>query len=546
MRPSILITGLWMSILGAAGAQMPGLPPVPVPPENPITQDKALLGMALFWDEQLSSSRTIACGTCHVFSSGGADPRTRLQPSRSRHPGPDGALGTADDTHGSPGVALQMTTGSYVTDPIFGFRPAVTRRMSPSVINAAYAPTLFWDGRTGEAFHDPLGGSPRIPRGAALEVQALEPPLSSVEMAHAGEDWTAIARRITQATPLRLASNLPPRLGNFIAGRDYPQLFQQAFGTPFVSPSRIAMALATYQRTLVSDQSPWDDHLAGDPLALSTQQLRGRDVFFGAGRCDTCHTGPRFTDDLFHDLGHRPDAADLGRGAVTGIAADEGRFRTPSLRNVALRGPYFHDGSRANLGNVMSFYRTGGLFPADPLMQPANLSPSQRLALVAFMQALTDPRVATEAPPFDRPTLSSEAGRAPAVFGTGTPGSAGVIPTVIAHEPPFVGNPAFSVGVGNLLGGASTYLLLAPAPAGTPTTFYGASVFLALGPDLVVLPIGPAPGGTAPGEGHLTVTFDLTTSGLTIGSAIHGQWFVLDPGATHGLAATPAFRVQLF
>ena len=463
----------------------PGLPPVVAPPENPVEPDKVLLGQALFWEEQLSASGSMACGTCHRPEAGGADPRS------ATHPGLDGVFGSADDVLGSPGVIRQQANGTYEPDAVFGLQPQVTARRAPSVVNAALFAQLMWDGAAEGALLDPLSGQSLAAAGAALEIQAAGPPLSAIEMAHTSEDWGAIAQRVAGAVPLALASNLPSALAQFVAGQSYPTLFAQAFGSAEVTPARILFALASYQRTLLSDQSRWDDFLAGDATALNAQEIKGRDLFFGAANCSECHSGQLLADGLFHDIGVRPDAEDLGRGGVTGLPEDEGRFRTPSLRNVELRAPYFHNGGAASLGDVLVFYDDGGDFEADPLIQELNLSPSQRLALVAFLRTFTDPRVAAGLPPFDRPTLFSESALVAAPAGAGSAGTGGAVPQFLAVEPAYVGQTQFSLGARQLSAGAWTWLAFDASPATPPVQLGGADVHLALSPAFVLLPWMP-------------------------------------------------------
>ncbi|MCB1086957.1 MAG: cytochrome-c peroxidase, partial [Verrucomicrobiae bacterium] len=164
------------------------LNPPPVPAGNPITEAKANLGKALFWDEQLSATRTISCGSCHQPESGGSDPRSLLGDPASTHPGADGIFGTADDVTGSPGVILNREDGTYDQDDFFGMTRQVTGRYTPSAINAGYASSLFWDGRATSTFRDPVTNAVILNAGAALESQAAGPPVSSVEMAHQGRD----------------------------------------------------------------------------------------------------------------------------------------------------------------------------------------------------------------------------------------------------------------------------------------------------------------------------------------------------------------------
>ena len=243
------------------------LGPPPVPPANPITAEKAQLGKALFWDEQLSSTGTVACGTCHKPRSGGADSRPLGGTVATTHPGGDGIYGNGDDVFGSPGVPLTIADGTYLRSSTFGLYEQVTGRKAPSSLNSAYSPVLFWDGRALGQFSDPVTGNVLISQGGALESQILGPPVSSAEMAHVGRDWNQVASKIEASRPLALADDIPTELALWMGERDYPTLFQEAFGTPDVTPARIALAIATYERTLVADQTPFDDDLAGNPCS---------------------------------------------------------------------------------------------------------------------------------------------------------------------------------------------------------------------------------------------------------------------------------------
>ncbi|MDZ4773799.1 MAG: cytochrome c peroxidase, partial [Planctomycetota bacterium] len=395
----------------------PPLQPPPIPAANPVTAAKTNLGKTLFWDEQLSTSGTVACGTCHIFSEGGSDPRTSAANPASRHPGFDNVFNTPDDVFGSPGVARQTANGTYSNDLVFGMSPGVTSRKAPSVINAAYANTLFWDGRALPTFNDPVGGGVVVPNGGALESQAAQPPLNAIEMGHATQDWNSITARMATATPLRLSPQVPTQLSTWIAGRNYPALFQEAFGTPDITAARIALSLATYERALFSNQAPVDQFVPGQPPPLTQQELNGQQIFGTIGRCTVCHVGPRFTNDTFQYIGVRPQIEDLGRFAVTGQNADRGRMKVPSLRNVELRAPYFHNGAMATLADVVDFYDRGGDFDApnkNPAIAPIGLSAQQKADLVAFLRRpVTDPRIAAGLAPFDRPLLYSESTRVP-------------------------------------------------------------------------------------------------------------------------------------
>jgi cytochrome c peroxidase len=147
----------------------PPLGPPPQPPGNPVTAARANLGKALFWDEQLSSTRTVACGSCHQARVGGTDPRSVAGSARATHPGPDGVRGTGDDVTGSPGVPLSAAGGWYEWSVAFGIGEQVTGRLANSHINAAYAPSLFWDGRARPTFVDPATGDTVLLNGGALE-----------------------------------------------------------------------------------------------------------------------------------------------------------------------------------------------------------------------------------------------------------------------------------------------------------------------------------------------------------------------------------------
>lgn len=390
---------------GLAGAQP--LPPPPVPPQNPITEPKRVLGKILFWEEQLSSDNTVSCGTCHQSFRSATDPRPAI------HPGLDLSFGTPDDVVGSLGIARQDAGGTPISDSIFGFDVQVTRRAAQTVYGSLWSPLAFWDGRAGPAFVDPQGGGTVIPNGGALEAQAIVPILSDNEMAHQGRTWTDVINKLQAATPMGLATYLPPDMANAIgANPTYGDLFDAAFGDPAISAQRIAFAIATYERTLVANQTPFD---LG---TMSAQQQQGFNVFQAPqSRCNICHQPPIFSDNTFRNVGLRPIGEDAGRQTITGIAGDAGRFKVPSLRNVGLKPTFMHNGQRTTLTQVVDFYfRLNGQvqFPLnqDPLVAGNNPPPPQgRADLIAFLQgALNDPRVAAETFPFDRPILASERG----------------------------------------------------------------------------------------------------------------------------------------
>ena len=306
-----------------------GLPPLPVPPDNPPTAETIALGEKLFASHLLSLDGAISCATCH-------DPRS----------------GFAGASRFSAGV---------------GGRKGL--RNAPTVRNAAYNALQFWDGRA-----------------PTLESQASGPLLNPVEMAHT---IRGIERACSQDPALRV-------------------LFEAAYGpaAPGRSPvtmERITRAIASYERTLLRANSPFDRFRYGhDNSALSAAATRGLDVFSepAKGNCAACHIigadSSLFTDNKFHNLGAGMSAegelTDLGRFLITHREGDQGAFRTPSLRNVAGTAPYMHDGSLKTLKQVIDFYIGGGNANPyrDPLIKPlTHLTRRERDDLVAFLESLT-------------------------------------------------------------------------------------------------------------------------------------------------------------
>jgi hypothetical protein len=354
---------------------------------------------------------------------------------------------------------------------------------------------------------------------------------------------------------MALASDLPPDMAAALAGEpSYPDLFQAAFGSPEISARRIAFAIATYERTLVPNQTPWDAFTAGQPNAMTPQQIQGWNVFNNpASRCNQCHTPPVFSNQTFRNIGLRPTAEDTGRQVVTGNPADRGRFKVPSLRNVGLRSRFFHTGnvgpamgSPANtLEAVVGFYQRGGDFPdnRDPLMNQANVAPQLVPALVEFLEnGLTDPRVANELFPFDRPTLHSESALPnPRVFGSGVPGGGGIVPRILALSPPSLTTPGFRIGIASARGGALARLGLVPsAPApGAATTPADARHRLMIDLGFVVLD------GDGDGAGFGTLHVDLADLPPGVGPTFSVQWMVFDPAAPGGVARSRLVELSL-
>jgi cytochrome c peroxidase len=519
---------------------VPPLEPPPAPPASPVTAAKAYLGKTLFWDEQLSSTRTVACGTCHQANTGGSDRRSFTNLTNSTNPGADLVFNTADDVVGSMGVPQNLADGTYDWSNVYGYKAQSTGRKSPSYINAAYAPVLFWDGRATGTFRDPISNAIVLNNGGALESQSVGPPLSSAEMAHVGRNWTEAAFQIANSKPLALSTTVPASLNTWIDGRTYPELFQEAFGTPEVTPSRIALAIGTFERTLYSDRTPLDLANAGI-TPLTAAENRGRNVFNQVA-CNVCHSGNLLTNNSFQNIGLRPVNEDTGRFQVTGNQQNLGQFRVPSLRNVELRAPYMHNGKLATLEDVVEFYNRGGDFPNEPnfagnLVRPRNLSAAQKADLVAFLRRpLTDSRVSQETAPFDRPQLYTESNRVPVITGTGVAGAGGQVPLVTAIEPPLAGTPRFTVAVSNALGNAQAVLVINstdPGTAGIPASGSFARQTI----DLT---------GAGAGGGRGSISLAIPNNPALIGQTFFGRWYVTDANATGGVAVSQAFRFTVF
>ena len=243
-----------------------------------------------------------------------------------------------------------FTDGRAKAVGVFGRRGP---RSVPTIVNRAWGKSFFWDGRI-----------------ATLEEQVLQPILAELEMDLSIEE--AVER-------LRMTS-------------PYPAAFRETFGGD-VNRKNLARALAAYVRTIQSGASPFDRYVWGEPDALSPDAQAGLRLFRGRANCTACHVGPNLTDEEFHNTGvfWGGQPYDAGRVVVTGVVEDTGKFKTPTLREVARTAPYMHDGSIATLDEVIDFYDRGGNDNPfrDRELRPLRLTEDEKTSLVAFLQSLS-------------------------------------------------------------------------------------------------------------------------------------------------------------
>ncbi len=187
----------------------------------------------------------------------------------------------------------------------------------------------------------------------------------------------------------------------------YVDEFKQVFGTTPITVDQVAQAIAAYERTIVTTDSPFDRYVRGDKSALTKQEKQGLEIFNGKGHCSSCHWGGYMSDGRFHNLGVAPPAGqkpDDGRFAISKDPDDKGAFKTPTVRDAAKRAPYMHTGGEKTLEDVVALYNRGGgpdKSNLDPLMVPLGLSKTEVAALVAFMKRAvvsTNAAVADEKP----------------------------------------------------------------------------------------------------------------------------------------------------
>jgi cytochrome c peroxidase len=229
-------------------------------------------------------------------------------------------------------------------------------RNSPTVVNVAYNTQFMWDGRFG-----------------SLEQQVLGPMQAEQEMS-------------TDFKHMKLMLD---------SLEGYKAMFAKAYPNEPMSEQTVAKAIAAFERTVVSNGSRFDKWLAGDRRAITAQEWRGFQLFKAAdkGNCVACHSGPNFTDNGFHNIGVAQEAPDAGRFKVRALPSMKAAFKTPTLRDIELTAPYFHDGSAATLRDVMVHYNRGGdpraVGTVSPEVRPLNLSAREIDDLVAFMKTLS-------------------------------------------------------------------------------------------------------------------------------------------------------------
>lgn len=259
------------------------LPKVEFPEDNAYSIDKAVLGKTLFYDPRLSASNQIACASCH-----------------------DSELGWTDNRMLSFGHDRQLGT-----------------RNSMTIMNIAFAKSLFWDGRA-----------------ESIEKQSHIPI----------EDLREMNQHIDIAT------------GKIAKIKGYEVLFEKAFGSKEVTKDKIGKAIATFERTLISPQSKFDQFIDGQAALFSDDEVMGLHLFRTKAQCMNCHSSGYFSNNQFENdgtslLGSKQE--DLGRYLVTKYPNDAGKFRVPTLREVTRTGPWMHNGSLTSLREVLTFYSKG-------------------------------------------------------------------------------------------------------------------------------------------------------------------------------------------
>ncbi len=302
------------------------------PIDNPTTTEKVELGRKLFWDPILSGNQDVSCATCHHPDKGWGD-------NLARSIGV-GGMGLGENRTG--GVEVIRNANTILNSAFNGID-----------VNGNYDPSntvMFWDNRA-----------------KSLEEQSLIPIKSMPEMR--GDVYTE--EEAIAVISQRLI-NIP----------EYVALFNNAFGNnTVIEGDKIAKALAAYERTLIANNSRFDQYARGDNSALSLQEVRGLNAFIDM-RCTACHSGPMFSNFKLHDIGI-PDNNISDNGV-------DGKFRTPTLRNLPLTGPYMHNGSIETLSEAVRFYRPATFEVNDEDAERLNFDGDHIGDVVAFLRALND------------------------------------------------------------------------------------------------------------------------------------------------------------
>lgn len=287
--------------------------PMSIPFENvtPYSPQLATLGKMLFFDPRLSGAQNMNCASCH-----------------------------------NPSFGFEVP----VPTPVGAANKALPRR-APTVLNAAWSTSQFWDGRA-----------------PTLENQAEGPITAPGEMNGKFDDIIKNLKEIPQ----------------------YQTWFKDVFPNDGMTKETMLTAIATYERTVVTAWSPFDRWVDGDEQAISDSAKHGFDLFTGKAGCSECHSGWNFTDNKFHDIGLPSD--DIGRGKYEpqNVKA-QFAFKTPTLRNTMYRAPYMHDGSLQTLDQVIAHYEGGGVSrpSLDSDMIPFSLTDDETTNLIAFLKTLT-------------------------------------------------------------------------------------------------------------------------------------------------------------
>ena len=320
-----------------------------------------------------ASSQNIASETDYVFKAGHSSLQTWLLPDRA--PAPAGnqlnkariELGKAlffdprlsgDGNMSCATCHNPMLGWSDALPTARGTKSMVLGRASPTIINTGFNDIQMWDGRK-----------------STLEDQAMGPMEASVEM---NMDTDKLFKWIN-------------------TNKGYKKLFKKAYpDSKEINADTLSKAMASYERTVVSNNSPFDRWVKGDAKAMTKQQVNGFKLFNGKGKCEVCHSAPNFTENGFHNIGLASwgnKEPDMGRYAQKPIGLMKGAFKTPTLRNITQTAPYFHDGSATNLMDVIDHYSKGGAVKTNlsPNMTQLDLTKQEKKDLVAFMQALTSP-----------------------------------------------------------------------------------------------------------------------------------------------------------